>query len=342
MTPWDKSVYPPTVGPVDYCPPRHLGGNKAVWRELMRYAGPESGADAEEKVGSADMLETDLHLTAPVEDPASPSSAEGRDDDDVAADSGEMAESIEDPPATPVEDAKADDYVEPAGNPKSPTNGWRELTPEQVRNIESLKEKDGNGEYTFATYDTAHESPEELEANQNARESARRERYERVDSRDELHTCLSNESEGADLRSSEEKADETARLFRRSELALREKAAKEAEEARLKAEEEKRLKEERKALERSQSGKGMGSKRRFSTKKLVRGMSKMMSSSGSSSSDWASQRRASTGSVGSRKPSSSMQAATIDKARDLVDESDDEGDAIPGDLVSYIFDAVCH
>lgn len=329
MTPWDKSVYPPTVGPVDYCPPRHLGGDAAVWRELMLYAGSSDAVDGgEEKVGSADMLEDDLHVP-PV---PSSSEAEGRDDDDVAADSGEMAEVVEDPPSSPVE--RNDDYVEPAGNPKSATNGWRALTSEQAATIEGLQERDGEtGEYTFATYDTAHESPEELEAAQSARQYARQER-ERVDSRDELHTCLSNDSENADLRSAEEKADETARLFRRSELALREKAAKEAEEARKKAEEEKRLKEERKALERQQSGKG--SKKRFSTKKLVRGMSKMMSSS-SSSNDWASQRRMSSGSVAGRKPSSSSQAAFIDKARDLVDESEDEADVVPGDMVSVLF-----
>jgi len=351
MTPWDKSVYPPTSGPVDYCPPRHLGGNAAAWRELMTYSGPDvaDGGGAEEKVGSADMLEDDLHLRAGTDgggedDPAASSEAEGRDDDDVAADSGEMAEDVEDPPASPVEGAgedggeesPEDDYVEPAGNPESATNGWRALTREQAEAIESLKGKDPEtGEYTFATYDTAHESPEELEAAQEARQQARRsgQEKERIDSRDELHTCLSNESDAADHRSAEEKADETARLFRRSELALREKAEKEAEEARIKAEEERRLKEERKALERQQSGKG--SKKRFSTKKLVRGMSKMMSSN-SSSNDWASQRRASSGSMGARKPSSSSQAAMIDKARDLVDESEDEADVVPGDLVSFV------
>ncbi|EJK73288.1 hypothetical protein THAOC_05094, partial [Thalassiosira oceanica] len=314
----------------------------------MTYSGPDvaDGGGAEEKVGSADMLEDDLHLRAGTDgggedDPAASSEAEGRDDDDVAADSGEMAEDVEDPPASPVEGAgeddggeesPEDDYVEPAGNPESATNGWRALTREQAEAIESLKGKDPEtGEYTFATYDTAHESPEELEAAQEARQQARRsgQEKERIDSRDELHTCLSNESDAADHRSAEEKADETARLFRRSELALREKAEKEAEEARIKAEEERRLKEERKALERQQSGKG--SKKRFSTKKLVRGMSKMMSSN-SSSNDWASQRRASSGSMGARKPSSSSQAAMIDKARDLVDESEDEADVVPGDL----------
>lgn len=342
MTPWDKTVYPPTAGPVDYCPPRHLGGNAAAWRELMTYAGPDAADGAEEKVGSADMLEDDLHLPAGGDgggdDPAASSEAEGRDDDDVAADSGEMAEDVEDPPASPVEGAgeedgedREDDYVEPAGNPDSATTGWRALTREQAETIEGLKGKDGEtGEYTFATYDSSHQSPEELEAAQEARQYARRagQEKERIDSRDELHTCLSNESDAADHRSAEEKADETARLFRRSELALREKAAREAEEARVKAEEERRLKEERKALERQQSGKG--SKKRFSTKKLVRGMSKMMSSSGSSN-DWASQRRASSGSM-ARKPSSSSQAAMIDKARDLVDESEDEADVVPGDL----------
>jgi len=38
MAPWPGSARPATAGPTEYCPPRHLGGREAVWRELMRWS----------------------------------------------------------------------------------------------------------------------------------------------------------------------------------------------------------------------------------------------------------------------------------------------------------------
>ena len=66
MAPWPKSVYPPTVGPTEYCPPRHLGGEGVVWRELMRWSeaaaaagrgNNDKGEEDERKVNSLDEVE---------------------------------------------------------------------------------------------------------------------------------------------------------------------------------------------------------------------------------------------------------------------------------------------
>jgi len=43
MAPWTKEVYPKTVGPTEYCPPRHLGGEQVAWRELMRWSASATG-----------------------------------------------------------------------------------------------------------------------------------------------------------------------------------------------------------------------------------------------------------------------------------------------------------
>jgi hypothetical protein len=46
MSPWLKECRPQTVGPVEYCPPRHLGGRRhGVWNELMVWGGAGMGGD---------------------------------------------------------------------------------------------------------------------------------------------------------------------------------------------------------------------------------------------------------------------------------------------------------
>ena len=37
FAPWSKEVRPKTVGPTEYCPPRHLGGEGSVWRQLLSF-----------------------------------------------------------------------------------------------------------------------------------------------------------------------------------------------------------------------------------------------------------------------------------------------------------------
>jgi len=38
MAPCTKEIFPATVGPTKYCPPRHFGGEKVVWQDVMRWS----------------------------------------------------------------------------------------------------------------------------------------------------------------------------------------------------------------------------------------------------------------------------------------------------------------
>ena len=179
----------------------------------------------------------------------------------------------------------------------------------------------------------------------------------------ELVTVLSTETDGSErdratIKTEEEMADDTARLFRRSELSLREKAerdarraqedkrraqeevrARKAEERRLEQEERARAAEEGRKYKRSStlgSSSSSSKGRRLSTKKLFRSLSSMsnkiltelneLNGNPSSSGEFRANIVCTNPKL---KKRSSSQAATIEKARDLIDNVEtveEEGD----------------
>ncbi|KAL9184849.1 hypothetical protein ACHAXT_002626 [Thalassiosira profunda] len=384
MAPWTKDVYPATVGPTEYCPPRHLGGDPKCWRELMRWSeaaarmekthAVEAGVDVvedERKVNSLDEVEA---------------AAEGLDALQIEVSKREGNASLASGKLSPgggtilldEEKRGSADEIEPAVDQygkaigPGPTGGWRALTVAEEMGVGHLGDRTENGEFAFRNYDLSHlalntAKPLPITGDQDIAKAG----AGAGEGLMPLRTVFSmdsatSEEERLHPKTPEQMADDTARLFRRSEISLRERADRDAEEEAEK--EEARRKEELERIERERadslsssarvrsgssgsagpdrlskserpSRKGHG--RRFSSggKKLLRGlssglsraMSDMNSTPSDSSANWrgASQRRSGSESSG-RRPGmtkrSSMQALTIDKARDLVDESDGESD----------------
>jgi len=365
MAPWTKEVYPATVGPVEYCPPRHLGGEQVVWQELMRWSAAAASGAAEEderKVNSLDELQPE---EVGREEYNSSSGREG----ERTRSATKLASGVLSPGgAVHLDDKKhrADDVNNEEKrssadeldktNAASPTGGWRELTKAELVAVRKLGDKDEYGELTFQTYDLSHVT---LACNDLPNNE------EGLDAATPLRTVFSmdsnsSEEERLNPKSPEDMANDTARLFRRSELSLKEAAEKEhlekmeREEAERKAEIERQERARETGLlpegspldnsGRHKKKKGTMRKLSSSGKKMVRAMSRKLSDMQGTSLDGAdmstswrgsAHHRSRSGSVGGRSERnsgltkrSSMQALQIDKARDLVDESDDEsGDA---------------
>jgi hypothetical protein len=258
---------------------------------------------------------------------------------------------------------------------------WRVLTPEEVQTHERLGEIDPHtGEYTFRTYDMTHVIERRFQNLSLQDVSIAEEDDASVHDADipsptsinttELVTVLSTETDGSErdratIKTEEEMADDTARLFRRSELSLREKAerdarqadeekrraaeqvrAQKAEERRLVQEERARATEEGRTYKRSStlgSSSSSSKGRRFSSKKLFRSLSSMsnkiltelneFNANPSSSGEFRANIVCTNPKL---KKRSSSQAATIEKARDLIDnvEEVEEG----GDVSYFYFD----
>ncbi|KAL7516868.1 hypothetical protein ACHAWX_001846 [Stephanocyclus meneghinianus] len=362
--------YPATVGPVEYMPPRHLGGNADVWRTLMRFGriarddADENAGDARETIGGADAHEI---LESTVNE---------RDAAETLSDDSLDGISVHETNRTDA-DARA----------VSQSN-WRILTPEEIQTHQQLGEIDAlTGEYTFRTYDMSHvierrfqnlslqdlSIAEEDDASLHDADVPSPSSFSTA----ELVTVLSTETDGSErdratIKTEEEMADDTARLFRRSELSLREKAerdarraqedkrraaeevrARKAEERRLEQEERARAAEEGRKYKRSStlgSSSSSSKGRRLSTKKLFRSLSSMsnkiltelneLNGNPSSSGEFRANIVCTNPKL---KKRSSSQAATIEKARDLIDNVEtveEEGDAEnkkPLNLSLYVF-----
>jgi hypothetical protein len=254
----------------------------------------------------------------------------------------------------------------PSHMPLSYSN-WRILTPEEIQSHKQLSEIDPQtGEYTFRTYDLSH-VVERRYKNLSLQDLSIAEEQDMIHDADEdsspnasptsaameLVTVLSTESNGSEEdrtnhKTEEEMADMTARLFRRSELSLREKAEAEArqiqeekrrkeEEARAKKAEEKRLEMEERAKAAEEGRKykrssttGSSSSRmsgKFSSKKLIRSLSSISNRLVNELNGGGSVESSRSGSGVCMNPkfkkSSSTQASAIEKARDLIDNEDE-------------------
>lgn len=280
MAPWPVEVRPRTVGPVEYCPPRHLGGWTVVWRELLRWNREriydrKNGEEEEEKKKTNNL-----------------DSLEGEEEG----------------------------------------GKWRIISASETDWVKGLGERDANGEYLFRTYDLSHVASKpymimnDLVGNLS---------FASLDSD-------ASEEERRHPKSLETMADETARLFRRSELSLREKSEldeKEEETATLAV---------AVAIAGAHASISTGSERSIGasvettantkkkssmSKKLFRSMSKAidnMQGTPISSSTTGGGLGNSMGQLTTKVRQGSMQALTIEKARDLVDEGNGGGENVNG------------
>ena len=351
MTPWTKEVYPKTVGPTEYCPPRHLGGHELLWRELMKWSDGEGGLVGEEesKVNSLDQLEEEQGVDGEYKDGTSVVKSLSSHMDSISIINEEEKQGS----ADQLDD---DQQHSLKHNPASPTGGWRSLTPEELSSVQKLGEQNSHGELTFDTYDLSHMAlnttgkklrVDDIVAGADAQGAANVN-----DTTPPLRTVFSmdsttSEDERANPKTPEEMSNETARLFRRSELSIKEtQEREEKQEAELR--DKLRLEEiERQECEKRAAAGGtdstaptspsvdnlsMSMRKRASRmgKKVNRTLSRTFSnisttpSMGSSS----SRRASSSGSSINTRPSmnrrSSTQALAIDRARDVADESDDD------------------
>eukprot|EP00984_Skeletonema_dohrnii_P026108 scaffold15399_cov108-Skeletonema_dohrnii-CCMP3373.AAC.5 len=259
FAPWKKSVRPTLQGPVEYCPPRHLGGSGEVWRQLLSYS-------SESRIKEGEV-----------------------------------------------------------------NTGWRTLTEKEVDAVKRLGECNERGEYSFVTYDLSHVKKHSLQCGSGGEDQPAITPSTSIDS-------LSSEEESTP-QSETKKANDTARLFRRSELSLRDAAEEQArkdaaEKERLKAERNHREQQELAALKSIKGPKGvtkrMSKKASLNGKKMMRKLSSLGGSSSSSTVNGGIYE----GGGRTRRKLVSTQAGMIDKAKDLVDdESDDEYD---GEKVSVL------
>lgn len=286
-----------TVGPTEYCPPRHLGGERDIWRRLLSFNADISGK--KKKKGEENKVNT----------------------------------------------------------------GWRQLTEVELKEVQRLGEVNDEGEYMFATYDLSHVKKK---SNKNANGAAsttndsgtaaaaemNRESDTLNPSSQPHHQITpstsidSTSTTESTPKSATIKANETARLFRRSELSLRDKAE---EQARIDLAEKKARKTERKAREKEEMdalkgikgakgiSKRMSKRASLNGKKIVRKLSSMSSTSGNSARTMSAGSNYKggiyEGGATSRRKLVSTQAGMIEKAKDLIDEeSDDEYD---GEKVSF-------
>jgi len=200
---------------------------------------------------------------------------------------------------------------------KEVNTGWRTLTEKEVEQVKRLGECNERGEYGFVTYDLSHVK-KHSQCGASGGEAM---------TPSTSMDSLSSEEESTP-QSETQKANDTARLFRRSELSLRDAAEAKArldaaEKERLKAERKDREQQELAALKSIKGPKGvtkrMSKKASLNGKKMMR---KLSSSLGGSSSSGIYE-----GGGRTRRKLVSTQAGMIDKAKDLVDdESDDEYD----------------
>lgn len=363
MAPWTKEVYPKTVGPTEYCPPRHLGGEQVAWRELMRWSDNSNGG-CEEKVNSLDVLDE----------------AEDVEDEVEAIENFNSIDIIDEE----EKQGSLDELEQQKNTPASPTGGWRELTSSELSAVQKLGDVNpSTGELTFQTYDLSHVAlntagtKTALPGDTSIITNSTTGQAGLVDDNgiiQPLHTVFSmdsttSEDEKLNPKTDEEIANETARLFRRSNLSMKEKEEKAKKEMeRLEAVAAAREAAARQSgldVSTSTRRSSKGSSRKFSSKKLLRSISRTFSSNvnntsntsggsenwrGSSSRRSASSMRSSTS--GSERPGmdgnrrGSTQALAIDKARDVADESDDEGsfigdDGSDGDVSFNIYDCFC-
>lgn len=373
MAPWSKEVYPPTTGPMDYCPPRHLGGNSKVWQELLRWSGNDAAAAGEEKVNSLDMLDNAVTIG-----------------ENVAAAGGHISGDRSNT-TTPVqrrnEEGEEDEDASTGGivltmSSSSTSNaaGYQCLTSkEQIVIQKRLGERNGCGEYTFQAYDLTHVLQQQyvdgIPSNNSSISFCKTgeggdgvgDDDDGQDANRKLHTVHSMESSTSEDErlypmTAEEVAQDTARLFRRSELSMREKADGSEEEI-LRLQRERRRRQRYLQQQQQNNGEvGCGngpinddpnsagggggeenSKKKQSRrstlsagrKKLFRTVSKALSEmqgtpapSSTMHSRSTSSGLSGTGVVTCMDKRSSMQASTIDKARDLIDTiNDGEGNA---------------
>ena len=401
MAPWTKEVYPKTVGPTEYCPPRHLGGNALVWRELMRWSNGAANVDGqvkdafveeeEEKVNSLDVL--DDHHQGEVEEEEE-EEEEGRDESNSPVarldTEGSSISVIDEEEVKKLPSTKKK-------NPASPTGGWRSLTSAELNAVQKLGDTNQYGELTFSTYDLSHvalNTAATLGGGADGISSGGSTTIKTAQLGDEtsiaqspsgttsgiltesgvlspLRTVFSmdsttSEDEKLNPKTPEEMANDTARLFRRSELSLKEKQEREDREEAEKREKERLIeidKQERQRKEREESGDTdtplsldastrKRQSRKFSgAKGILKTFSRTFSNINSSSSNigastsmrgrsgrdrsgsgYSGGRMSSSGSDQQQRPGmnrrSSTQALAIDRARDVADESDDEGSVV--------------
>mmetsp|Transcript_36861 Transcript_36861/g.54208 ORF Transcript_36861/g.54208 Transcript_36861/m.54208 type:complete len:488 (-) Transcript_36861:344-1807(-) len=201
--------------------------------------------------------------------------------------------------------------------------GWRTLTEKEVDAVKRLGECNERGEYSFVTYDLSH-------VKKHSPSCASGEEQPAITPSTSIDS-LSSEEESTP-QSETKKANDTARLFRRSELSLRDAAEEQArkdaaEKERLKAERNHREQQELAALKSIKGPKGvtkrMSKKASLNGKKMMRKLSSLGGSSSSSTVNGGIYE----GGGRTRRKLVSTQAGMIDKAKDLVDdESDDEYD----------------
>jgi len=376
MAPWSKEVYPKTMGPMDYCPPRHLGGNSQVWQELLRWS------SGEEKVNSLDMLDTTAATTTTGE---SVGAGGARDGGDISGDRATTTTPVQrrNDEGEEEEDASTGGVVLTMSSSSTDNAaGYQCLTSkEQIVIQKRLGERNDCGEYTFQAYDLTHVLQQQFvdgipnsNNNCNSGDIYRGEddvggEDNVVDGQDttrKLHTIHSMESSTSEDErlypmTTEEIAQDTARLFRRSELSMREKADGTEKEI-LRLQRERRCRRYQQQQQQQHGEVGCGSEplnddpntegggggdeiskkkqSRRSTlsaggKKLFRTVSKALSEmqgtpapSSTMHSRSTSSGLSGSGVVTCMDKRGSMQALTIDKARDLVDTSHDgEGNA---------------
>lgn len=246
-------------------------------------------------------------------------------------------------------------------------SNWRVLTEDEIKAHQRLGEIDQQtGEYTFRTYDLSHVVERRfinlsLQDLSIAEENVVHDADETPNSSPtsaamELVTVLSTDSTGSDderavIKSEEEMADMTARLFRRSELSLREKSeadarqaaeekrrkeeeerARKAEEKRLEMEERARAAEEGRKYKRSSTSGSSSSRSKFSSKKLMRSLSSLSNKLVNELNGNATESYSRSGSGVCMNPkfkkSSSSQASAIEKARDLIDNEDEAEEGV--------------
>lgn len=222
--------------------------------------------------------------------------------------------------------------------------GWRKLSPTELEKVQRLGEKNSNGEYSFVTYDLYHVKNHHVLEAMNADHQRTLTPSTSLDSE-------SSEDDDAKPKSATVKADETARLFRRSELSLRDKAEAEAkkhaaEMARIKAERQAKEKAEIDALKSIKGPKGMtkrlSKKASFRAKSVMRSLSTSDRTSSSMSNSSSRGGIYEGGNAMTRRKMVSTQAGMIEKAKDVIDEeSDDEYDGEKVRLVLILLSCIC-
>ncbi|KAL7466179.1 hypothetical protein ACHAXS_006466 [Conticribra weissflogii] len=447
MTPWGAEQLPLRAGPVEYCPPRHLGGRAEVWRELLRWGREETTDDdgkeadetqttEEERVGGWRRLTPAEALAVRKLGEKDPNNGEytfetydlshvvgdwdvrmgsGREQDgglecsgrsgggDIHVDLDEL--SIRDSVrsnnglATLKEDSmhhhdrdrdRDRDHDQDAirdphdgvGISSGSSSSEEAMHPNALFAARRVRGKHDEMQHAEdllshlpSRFSSSSNFPFRIGAeNCHGRSHSPRQSADQPFSHSdppsadhpslhlpppppppdrELHTVLSLDSDTSReqilrLKTDEELANDTARLFRRSELSLREAREREEEERR-RIESEAKLKKEREETERLEkerseggghsrthsNGSGGHLRRKSSlslgsTKKLLRSLSKVMAELNGTPSNAHSNNRTGSGAGagvgGGERICSSLQAATIEKARDLIDDDDDDDD----------------